>query len=162
VTGQDPPHAGGAAAFAAATGDTPPPAPGPGGRAAEVRVAFEGLLQIRRLANSGPGDPGAVPAQWELLRPARAVALALEAAGIAPSAVDEAGHRTAVGYVVRDGERPGTVRVVWAGPRGSGAAQDEERALSRCAAALAPLGWEALLYRGERGRRHLEVESAGR
>ncbi|MEV7085730.1 hypothetical protein AB0O07_07525 [Streptomyces sp. NPDC093085] len=123
-------------------------------RAAEVRVAFEGLLQIRRLTGAGPGDP----APWERARPLRAVALALEAAPFAPSAVDASGARTATGYRVSAGEREGTVRVEWLGPHGSGAVREEDGALTACAAALTALGWEALLYRGPRRRRFLEVE----
>ncbi|MGX1885054.1 hypothetical protein [Streptomyces sp. NPDC055287] len=144
-----------AGAFEAATGDGP--APG-SRRAAEVRVAFEGLMQIRRLANTGTVDPQAVPAAWEINQVVRSVALALEAAGIAPSAVDEAGARIATGYRVGAGERPGTARVEWLGPPGSGAAQEEQEALTGCAAELGRLGWTALLYRGPRRRRFLEVE----
>ncbi|MGW2053102.1 hypothetical protein ACWCOZ_04130 [Streptomyces sp. NPDC001840] len=147
-----------AGGFEAATGDGPAPGTGPRARAAEVRVAFEGLLQIRRLTHTGAGDPAAVPAPWERQRPVRAVALALEAAGLAPSAVDGAGLRTATGFRVLVGERPASVRVEWLGPPGGGAAQDEERALTECAAVLERLGWEALLYRGPRRRRFLEVE----
>ncbi|MFJ2647544.1 hypothetical protein ACIO1C_12540 [Streptomyces sp. NPDC087420] len=161
MAGDDGAPSGGArgdGGFEAATGDGPVSGVAPRVRAAEVRVAFEGLLQIRRLTHTGTGDPVAVPAAWERQRPVRAVALALEAAGIAPSAVEAAGPRVATGFLVREGERPGTVRVEWAGPPGGGAAQDEERALGRCAAELRRLGWEALLYRGPRRRRFLEVE----
>ncbi|GAA1190506.1 hypothetical protein GCM10009654_54970 [Streptomyces hebeiensis] len=150
-------HRGG---FEAATGDGPVPGRTPGERAAEVRVAFEGLVQIRRLTHTGAGDPASVPAPWERQRPVRAVALVLEAGGLAPSAVDAEGRRTATGYRVSAGERPASVRVEWLGPPGGGAAADEERALGECAAALAPLGWEALLYRGPRRRRFLEAEPA--
>lgn len=146
--------------FTAATGDTPAPSVPPEVRAAEVRVAFGGLTQIRRLTNTTAPDPAAVPAAWERNQPVRAIALALEAAGLPPSAVDGEGRRTATGFRVVDGERPGTVRVEWAGPHGSGAAGDEEDRLTACAAALTPLGWEALLYRGPRRRRFLEVEPA--
>ncbi|MEV8366416.1 hypothetical protein [Streptomyces niveus] len=146
--------------FAAATGDGPASSLPPEVRAAEVRVAFGGLAQIRRLTNTAASDPAAVPADWERNQPVRAVALALEAAGLPPSAVDGEGRRTATGFCVAGGERPGTVRVEWLGPHGSGAAQDEERQLTACAAALTPLGWEALLYRGPRRRRFLEVEPA--
>ncbi|MFF3325722.1 hypothetical protein [Streptomyces sp. NPDC002889] len=147
--------------------DTFEPANGDGsavastGRAAEVRTAFEGLLQIRRLTNTGTPDPAAVPAAWELNRMARAVALALEASGFPPSARDAEDRRTAMGYRVREGERPRTVCVDWLGPAGSGAAPAEEAELTACAAALAGLGWEALLYRGPRKRRFLEVEPGG-
>lgn len=151
-------------AFEAATGDGPAP-PGPSAdpvaaerRAAEVRVAYEGMLQIRRLTNTSGGDPRAVPAPWERHQPVRAVALALEAAGIPPSGRDPDGTRTATGYRVAPGERAGTVRVEWLGPPGGGAARDEERALAECARALDRLGWEPLLYKGPRGRRFLEAE----
>ncbi|GGQ19799.1 hypothetical protein [Streptomyces roseolilacinus] len=155
---------GAGGAFEAATGDGPPlPDPtadpaGAGRRAAEVRVAYEGLLQIRRLTNTAGGDPGAVPAPWERNQPVRAVALALEAAGVPPSALDAGGRRVRTGYRVGPGERPGQVRVEWLGPPGGGAAQEEDTALAECARALERLGWEALLYRGPRRRRHLEVE----
>ncbi|MYV51592.1 hypothetical protein GT042_03505, partial [Streptomyces sp. SID3212] len=45
--------AGGDGGFEAATGDGPVSDVTPGVRAAEVRVAFEGLLQIRRLTHTG-------------------------------------------------------------------------------------------------------------
>lgn len=146
--------------FAAATGDGPPSPTAPDVRAAEVRVAFGGLLQIRRLTNTTAAAPSAVPAAWERNQPVRAIALILEAAGVAPSSADGEGRRTATGFRVTAGTRPGTVRVEWLGPHGGGAARDEEHQLTRCAAALTPLGWEALLYRGPRRRRFLEVEPA--
>ncbi|MEU9623069.1 MULTISPECIES: hypothetical protein [unclassified Streptomyces] len=142
--------------FEPATGDGPP-APDRG-RAASVRTAFEGMMQIRRLTNTRHTAPEGVPAQWETLRPIRAVALALEASGLAASAVDGSGVRTATGYRLLRGEAPGSVRVEWLGPPGSGAAHAEEAELGRCAAALRELGWTALLYRGSRRRRFLEVE----
>lgn len=94
----------------------------------------------------------------------RAVALALEAGGVAPSAVDSEGTRVATGYRVRAADRPDAVCVDWLGPPGSGAAQEEEQRLSRCREVLADAGWEALLYKGPRNRRFLEVEpsQAGR
>ncbi|WP_374203634.1 hypothetical protein [Streptomyces antimicrobicus] len=170
--------AAGGGGFEPATGDGPAPtvpagtgaadsraaeapgaeAPGAGARAAEVRAAFEGLLQIRRTVN---GEAGAdVPAPWERQRPVRAVALALEAAGLPPSAVDPADGplRTATGYVVGPGEAPGRARVTWAGPPGGGAAAQERERLGACAEVLGRLGWQCLLYRGPRGRRFLEVE----
>ncbi|MBT2493735.1 hypothetical protein J7E96_35620 [Streptomyces sp. ISL-96] len=147
-----------AGAFGAATGDGPELAVPAERRAAEVRVAFEGLMQIRRLTNTDTDAPEAVPATWEVNQVVRSVALALEAAGIAASAVDAAGSRTATGYRVSAGERPGTARVEWLGPPGSGAAQEEQEALTGCAAELGRLGWTALLYRGPRRRRFLEVE----
>ncbi|MYT91996.1 hypothetical protein GTY40_13255 [Streptomyces sp. SID8359] len=147
------------AGFEPATGDGPPPGGRGEARAASVRTAFEGLVQIRRLTGGGGGaDPAGSPAPWELHRPVRAVALALESSGAKPSAVDAAGHRVSTGYRVRTGETPRSVRVDWAGPPGSGAAHQEEEALAGCAEVLRRLGWTVLLYRGPRRRRYLEVE----
>ncbi|MEU3602103.1 hypothetical protein ABZ714_25810 [Streptomyces sp. NPDC006798] len=121
-------------------------------RAAEVRTAYAGLLQIRRLG-------GAVPAAWERNQPVRAVALTLEAAGLPPSAVGPSGERAATGYRVSAGPRPGTARVEWLGPPGSGARNEAGTRLRACVSALeAAGGWDALLYRGERGLRFVEVE----
>ncbi|MCX5401907.1 hypothetical protein [Streptomyces sp. NBC_00102] len=127
-------------------------------RAAAVATAHAGLLQIRRVTNPEHPAPESVPAAWEVLRPVRAVALALEAAGVGPSAVDASGRRASAGYRVHVGPAPGTVRVEWVGPPGSGASTDEEASLTRCAGVLRRLGWTALLYRGPRRRRFLEVE----
>ncbi|MFI9626536.1 hypothetical protein [Streptomyces sp. NPDC052042] len=144
--------------FEPATGDGPATVPDER-RAASVRTAFEGMLQIRRLTNAGFPDPEGVPASWEAHRPIRAVALALEASGLAASAVDVSGARTATGYRLAPGEAAGGVRVEWLGPPGSGAAHAEAEELGRCAAVLRELGWTVLPYRGPRGRRYLEVET---
>ena len=138
--------------FEAATGDGPLPGSGRD-RAIEVRAAFEGLLQIRRVT-------GTAPAAWELTRMVRAVALTLEASGVPASALDQTGTRTATGYRVRAADRPATVCVDWLGPPGAGAAQEEEQRLTECASILQALNWDALLYRGPRHRRFLEVEPA--
>ncbi|MDQ0988623.1 hypothetical protein [Streptomyces sp. V2I9] len=147
--------------FEPATGDGPPSAEPAAVRAASVRTAFEGLLQIRRLTGAARPDPVAAPAPWERNRPVRAVALALEHAGVVPSAVDPSGRRVSAGYRVGEGESAGSVRVEWTGPPGSGAVHGEEEALADCAAALRELGWTVLLYRGARRRRYLEVEPPG-
>ncbi|PCG87325.1 hypothetical protein CIB93_03995 [Streptomyces sp. WZ.A104] len=147
--------------FEPATGDGPPSGESAERRAASVRTALQGLLQIRRLTGTGEADPEAVPALWERKRPVRAVALALESSGAAPSGVDASGRRVAAGYRVLEGESAGSVRVEWAGPPRSGAVHDEEEALAGCAAALRRLGWTVLLYRGPRRRRYLEVEPPG-
>jgi hypothetical protein len=125
----------------------------PAQRAAAVRTAFEGLLQIRRLTQ----DSEAAPAAWELRQLTNAVALALEAAPLAPSATGAEGHRTATGYRVRPGEEPQTAAVEWLGPPGSGAAAEERVRLAHCADVLTALGWDALLYRGPRRRWFAEV-----
>ncbi|MBZ4320459.1 hypothetical protein [Streptomyces huiliensis] len=147
-----------ASGFRAATGDEGPPGPGrsPGDRAAAVRAAMDGLWHIRKLMNPPAGRPLSVPAEWERRRPVPAVALALEAAGVPPSAVGSDGRRAAAGYRVREHE--GAVRVEWAGPPGSRARYRQQDALRQCAEALRELGWQALEYRGARGVRWLEVE----
>ncbi|MER5812705.1 hypothetical protein ABT143_31730 [Streptomyces sp. NPDC002033] len=142
-------------AFEPASGDGPEPAED-GARAAELRTAYEGLVQIRRLLGGGPD----VPAPWELRLMPRAVALVLEAAGFPPSAVDARGLRCRTGYRVTAGAPgAGRVEVSWQGPPGSGAAREERERLTACAAELERHGWECLLYRGPRGRRFLEVEA---
>nr|WP_246042841.1 MULTISPECIES: hypothetical protein [Streptomyces] len=140
--------------FEAADGDGP--AAGGGRRADEVRTAHEGLLQIRRVVN-GPEGEG-VPAPWEVRAMPRAVALALEAAGLPPSAVDAEGRRVRTGYRVAEGPE-GRAQVSWVGPPGSGAAGEERERLAECAAVLERLGWVCLLYRGPRSRRFVEVEA---
>ncbi|MER5871936.1 hypothetical protein [Streptomyces sp. NPDC002044] len=139
--------------FEPATGDGPEP---PAGRERELRTAYEGMVQIRRLVNGPAG--AAVPAPWEVRQPVRAVALALEAAGFAPSAVEAEGRRTRTGYRVAGGAEPGRAEVTWPGPPGGGAAEEEQERLTACAGVLEGLGWVCLLYRGPRKRRFLEVE----
>ncbi|WP_063731396.1 hypothetical protein [Streptomyces sp. RTd22] len=149
---------GNRAPFEAATGDEAPLGADPRERAAAVRAAFDGLREIRRLMNTDRDDPLAAPAPWERHQPVRAVALALEAAAIPPSAVGADGHRLATGYRCGEAERPGVVRVEWLGPPGSGAAYAAGEELGRCARVLRELGWEALEYRGRGRHRYLEVE----
>ncbi|WP_342776358.1 hypothetical protein [Streptomyces armeniacus] len=175
-------------AFAPATGDEPP-RPGPAEHASAAARAWDALLEIRRVTGTGTGpgtdtrgaggpapaapgpaapDPRAVPAGWERARPVHAVALALEAAGVPPSAVDTSGRRVRTGYRVAAAEGdedagPGAVRVEWrhaAGtdPAGGDAYGDgpAER-LAACARVLADRGWEAERYLDSRRRRYLLV-----
>ncbi|WP_308314693.1 hypothetical protein [Streptomyces sp. CNQ085] len=140
----------GSGAFTAATGDGPPSREDPGQRTAAVARAWAGVLEIRRVTDgrAGPG-PGA-PAPWERTRAVWAVSLALEAAGVPPSAVDGSGRRTRAGYRVLDSDEPGSARVEWRGPAASAGRDHAERELRRCAEHLAGRGWEALLYWGAR------------
>ena len=143
----------------AATGDEQPLGAGTPERAAAVRAAFDGVLEIRRLMNTERDDPLATPAAWERHQPVRAVAISLEAAGVPPSAVGADGHRLATGY--RCGEaadQAGVVRVEWLGPAGSGASYAAAEELGNCARVLRGLGWEALEYRGRGRHRYLDVE----
>ncbi|MDX3229191.1 hypothetical protein [Streptomyces sp. ME19-01-6] len=148
------------AGFEVATGAGALPAGNAREREAAVQAAFEGLLQIRRLMNTGTATPENVPAEWERRQPVRAVALALEAAGIPPSATDPEERRIATGYCVRAADQADVVRIEWLGPPGSGAAYAAHEELKRCVDVLRRLGWEALEYRGPRGRRYLEAEPA--
>ncbi|HEX5566851.1 MAG TPA: hypothetical protein VFY14_08015 [Streptomyces sp.] len=151
------------AAFAAATGDeTAAKAAGTTeadhrARAAAVARAWAGVLEIRRVTGDHGGDATRVPAPWERARMIWAVALALEAAGVPPSAVDEAGRRVRTGYRVTASDEPGTVRVEWHGPLAAEARQEAAHRLGACVERLAERGWEALPYRGARGTRFLLV-----
>ncbi|MDG9703541.1 hypothetical protein [Streptomyces sp. DH37] len=136
--------------FAAATGDGPEPEDDPGLRAAAVARAWAGVLEIRRVTGGSAGPGSGVPAPWERTRMVWAVALALEAAGVPPSAVDAGGRRTRAGYRVLAADEPGAVRVEWRGPAASAGRDRAERELRACAGHLAGRGWEALLYWGAR------------
>ncbi|MFC5148923.1 hypothetical protein [Streptomyces aureoversilis] len=148
----------GAEGFRAATGDEHPSGLDQNAedRAAAVRQAMDGLWQIRRVMNPAAGRPVAGPAEWERRQPLRAVALALEAAGIPASALGPDGRRAAAGYRVSHVD--GVVRVEWLGPPGSKAVYEQHEQLQRCARALEDLGWQVLEYRGARRHRWLEVE----
>jgi hypothetical protein len=140
----------GSGAFAAATGDGPPAVEDPGRRAAAVARAWAGVLEIRRVTDGSAGPGPGIPAPWERTRMVWAVSLALEAAGVPPSAVDEGGRRTRAGYRVLGSGEPGAVRVEWRGPAASAGRERAERELRACAEHLAGCGWEALLYWGAR------------
>ncbi|WBB63514.1 hypothetical protein O7599_13745 [Streptomyces sp. WMMC500] len=113
--------------FAARTGGEPAPADA-AARAREVRSAWEGLAELRRVSNAdGATD---VPCAWERTHLASAVALALEAAGLPPAAPETGG------YVVTPAEhQPEAARVAWRpGPA--------LRELVRAAGALEAAGWQ--------------------
>ncbi|MGC4997350.1 MULTISPECIES: hypothetical protein [unclassified Streptomyces] len=75
--------------FAARVGGEEAP-PGPS-RAREVREAWQGLLELRRMTN--PDSATDRPCGWERTHLVRAAALALEAAGHPPQAADTPGYR---------------------------------------------------------------------
>lgn len=131
-------------------------------RAPAVAQAWRSLLEIRRLEGVGrTGDPAAAAAAWERARPRHAVALALEASGAPPSAVDGSGRRTRTGYrVTADGTEPGTVRVEWrsaAGPDTAKPAAGGRDRLDACARALSACGWATERYTDSRRRPFLLV-----
>ncbi|MEU9594785.1 hypothetical protein ACGF7W_22765 [Streptomyces sp. NPDC048219] len=112
--------------FAARVGgeeDTPGGA-GPA-RLREVRGAWQGLLELRRMTRSdGSAD---LPCGWEWAHLVRAAALALEAAGHRP-----AGPAGDAGYRVRATPQPEAVAVHEA----------DGTALRACAATLEAAGWQ--------------------
>lgn len=104
-------------------------------RAREVRSAWEGLLELRRMTNAdGATDR---PCGWERTHLVRAAALALEAAGHRP-----AGSAGTDGYRVRATPQPEAVAVH---------APDGE-ALRACAGTLERAGWQAGEYTEPRSR----------
>ncbi|MFJ4001873.1 hypothetical protein ACIPWL_00165 [Streptomyces sp. NPDC090023] len=123
-----------AGVFAARVGGTEEAPPGPS-RAREIRDAWQGLLELRRMTNQdGATDR---PCGWERTHLVRAAALALEAAGHQPESTDTPGYR------VRATPQPEAVAVH--GP-----------ALGEYAATLEAAGWQCGEYTEARTRaRHL-------
>lgn len=124
-----------AGVFAArAGGEEPAPESGPA-RLREVRGAWEGMLELRRMTN--PDGATDRPCGWERSHLVRAAALALEAAGHRPAGPDGGG-----GYRVRETPQPEAVAVY---------APDGE-ALRACAATLERTGWQVGEYTEPRTR----------
>ncbi|MFZ3560727.1 hypothetical protein [Streptomyces sp. BH055] len=134
AAGPGPAESGGV--FAARLGGEPPSDAGPA-RAREVRTAWQGLLEIRRMTN--PDGATDRPCAWERGRLAPSAALALEAAGCAPAAGD--GDGADPGYRVQDTPQPEAVAVHHPEPAG----------LAACAAALREAGWQVSEHAGTRG-----------
>ncbi|MGI5391976.1 hypothetical protein [Streptomyces sp. CA-251251] len=112
--------------FAARVGgeDTVPGEAGPA-RLREVRGAWQGLLELRRMTHSdGSRDR---PCAWERTHLVQAAALALEAAGRRP-----AGPDGGAGYRVRATPQPEAVAVH----------EPDGAALRDCATALEEAGWQ--------------------
>ncbi|MGW7073139.1 hypothetical protein ACWGII_13175 [Streptomyces sp. NPDC054855] len=110
--------------FAARTGAEPAPPPDaerPAARARDVRSAWEGLLEMRRMTN--PDGARDRPCAWERTHLVQAAALALEAAGCRPGPG---------GYRVDATPQPEAVAVREASPEG----------LRTCASALEAAGWQ--------------------
>jgi hypothetical protein len=120
--------------FAARVGGEEAAPPSGPARQREVRSAWEGLLELRRMTN----PDGAVdrPCGWERTHLVRAAALALEAAGHRPAGGD------ADGYRVRATPQPEAVAVY---------APDADT-LAACAATLGRAGWQAGEYTEPRTR----------
>ncbi|WP_420036432.1 hypothetical protein ACN2WE_33215 [Streptomyces sp. cg28] len=106
-------------------------------RAREVRTAWQGLLEIRRMTH--PDGATDRPCAWERGRLAHSAALALEAAGCVPAT------GTTHGYRVTDTPQPEAVAVRHPDPV----------ALSACAEALRQAGWQVSEHTEARGGRVL-------
>ncbi|QDI68154.1 hypothetical protein CD934_05340 [Streptomyces calvus] len=126
-----------AGVFAARVGGEDAPAAGPA-RLREVRGAWQGLLELRRMTNSdGATDR---PCGWERAHLVQAAALALEAAGHRPAGPDGSGYR------VRETPQPEAVAVH----------EPDAEALRACAVTLERAGWQVGEHTEPRTRaRHL-------
>ncbi|GAA2536999.1 MULTISPECIES: hypothetical protein [Streptomyces] len=121
--------------FAARVGGEPSaPESGPA-RLREVRGAWQGMLELRRMTN--PDGATDRPCGWERSHLVQAAALALEAAGHRPADAD--GHG---GYRVRETPQPEAVAVY----------EPDGEALRACAATLERAGWQAGEYTEPRTR----------
>lgn len=122
--------------FAArAGGEESPPADG-AARLREVRSAWQGMLELRRMTN--PDGATDRPCGWERAHLVRAAALALEAAGHRPAGPDpEQG-----GYRVRETPQPEAVAVY----------EPDGAALRACGVTLERAGWQAGEYTEPRTR----------
>ncbi|MFF1692678.1 hypothetical protein ACFVXC_03510 [Streptomyces sp. NPDC058257] len=123
--------------FAARTGAEPmaPQDSGSPARARDVRSAWEGLLEMRRMTN--PDGARERPCAWERTHLVQAAALALEAAGCSPGPQ---------GYRVGETPQPEAVAVRDAAPDG----------LRACASALEAAGWQVSEHTERtRGARYL-------
>jgi hypothetical protein len=129
------PAASGGGGFAARVGGETDAVAGGPARVREVRSAWEGLLELRRMSNTdGATDR---PCGWERTHLVRAAALALEAAGHPP-----AGPGGTDGYRVRATPQPEAVAVH----------APDDGALRACAATLERAGWQAGEYTEPRTR----------
>ncbi|WP_031035484.1 hypothetical protein [Streptomyces sp. NRRL F-5650] len=112
--------------FAARVGGEDPAPPSGPARLREVRSAWQGLLELRRMTH--PDGSTDRPCAWERSHLVRAAALALEAAGHTPAT----GADGSPGYRVRATPQPEAVAVY----------EPDGTALRGCAATLERAGWQ--------------------
>ncbi|GHH79396.1 hypothetical protein GCM10018793_32080 [Streptomyces sulfonofaciens] len=123
--------------FAARTGDEPERYDGPG-RARQVRSAWQGLVELRRMTH--PDAATDRPCPWERTHLVQAAALALEAAGCPPGTAGSGGYRVAA----------------TAQPEAVAVHAPTTRELRVCAAALERAGWQPSEHTDRRtGARYL-------
>ncbi|WP_327352378.1 hypothetical protein [Streptomyces sp. NBC_01304] len=127
----------GSGVFRARTGAEPWTA-GPH-REREVRSAWQGLVELRRMTNTDGATER--PCGWERTHLAQAAALALEAAGCRPAG---GAGGTGGGYAVAETPQPEAVAV-----RLSAGAEGEIRA---CSEALERAGWQVSEHAGRGGQ----------
>lgn len=118
--------------FTARLGGEPDNTPSPA-RAREVRTAWQGLLEIRRM--TAPDGATDRPCAWERGRLTHAAALALEAAGCAPAS------GAGPGYRVTGTPQPEAVAV----------GHQDTAGLAACTAALEAAGWQVSEHASARG-----------
>ncbi|MFI8947242.1 hypothetical protein ACIGO6_12065 [Streptomyces sp. NPDC053750] len=123
---EEPGRPGAGGVFAARVGGEEASAGGDGAaRLREVRGAWQGLLELRRMTR--PDGATDLPCAWERTHLVRAAALALEAAGHRPAGPDGDD-----GYRVRATPQPEAVAVY----------EPDGTALRGCAATLEGAGWQ--------------------
>lgn len=135
----------GTGVFAARVGGEEAAATGPA-RVREVHSAWQGLLELRRMTNTG-GDTGR-PCGWERTHLVQAAALALEAAGHRPARADPAGG----GYRVRATPQPEAVAV----------REPDTGALRACGTTLESAGWQVSEHSDPRTRERYLLASPTR
>ncbi|MGA5314129.1 hypothetical protein ACPCTK_08400 [Streptomyces pseudogriseolus] len=128
-------------------GEAVPPAQGEAARRREVRSAWQGMLELRRMTN--PDASTDRPCAWERRHLVQAAALALEASGHRPAGPEGEGGD---GYRVRDTPQPDAVAVYAPDPG----------ALRACAETLEGAGWQAGEYTEPRTRRRYVLASPRR
>ncbi|MFI1421154.1 hypothetical protein ACH4VX_24910 [Streptomyces sp. NPDC020731] len=116
--------------FAARVGGEDTPSGAGPARLREVRGAWQGMLELRRMTN--PDGATDRPCGWERSHLVQAAALALEAAGHRPAGADAG----VGGYRVRETPQPEAVAVY----------EPDGAALRACAATLEGAGWQAGEY----------------
>ncbi len=109
-------------------------------RIREVRSAWQGLLELRRMTSTeGVVDR---PCAWERTHLVQAAALALEAAGLRPAGAGT-GTGTGAGSGARNGAGTEGYRVrATPQPEAVAVHEPDARALSECAATLEKAGWQ--------------------
>ncbi|MGQ5229745.1 hypothetical protein ACW69C_02505 [Streptomyces sp. MN3] len=133
--------------FTARVGGEPtPPAAEGAARTREVRSAWQGMLELRRMTN--PDASTDRPCAWERTHLVQAAALALEAAGHRPAGAAEGED----GYRVRETPQPEAVAVY----------APDAAALRACAVTLEGAGWQAGEYTEPRTRRRYVLASPRR